>query len=123
MIEMEVFENDAVLTFFGADHSLISSSVKAIHISLFEGNLAVAIDFGLLYSKDQKNFRIRLIDVIEYAFYHKNGYDFYNVVNLKFFAIGELYYLSLDPDESVKGRSDSDNDFVLCKKLQATRSE
>ena len=44
---------------------------------------------------------------------------FYSNFSVKFLKVDELYYLSLDPDESCKSKSDNDNDFILSKKLQA----
>jgi len=119
MTEKQIFENDSVIPFFGNEHSLISSEIKAINIHFFEEILTIDIDLKLQYSKNDKNFRLRFSDVIEYSFYHNSNYYFYNVVNVKFFKINDLYYLSLDPDESCISKSDNDNDFILGKKLQA----
>ena len=123
MIEKRVLENIEVVDFFGGKHTLISSSVTSIRMSLFEYVLTVEVDVVLLYAKDHKKIRIRFLDVVEYAFYHRSDHSFYNVENLKFFTVDDLFYLSLDPDESSTDKLDTDNDFILSKGIQAVELE
>ncbi len=111
--------NDEVFRFFTGEMSLISSSV--VNIQIYNSQRVVTIDIHvrLLYSKGHRYFNIRFRDVVEYSFYHHKDYDFYNVERLKFFKDGSEFYISLDPDEATSMKSESDNDFIVCRELNA----
>jgi hypothetical protein len=111
--------DDEVVGFFTGDMSLISSSVTNIQIYNSDGIVVIDIHVRLLYSKDHRNFNVRFRDVVEYSFYHHKDYDFYNVERLKFFKNGSEFYISLDPDEDTSMKSESDNDFIVCRGLKA----
>jgi hypothetical protein len=111
--------NDEVPHFFTGDMSLISSSVTSIQIYNSDGVVAIDLDVSLLYSKSHRNFKIRFVDVDEYSFYHNRDYNFYNIESLKFLKDGSKFYISLDPDMATSMKSQSDNDFIVCKELQA----
>lgn len=119
MTPQNFLENDDVLRFFVADQSLINGSVIAVHIFEIAESLTIDLDVKLLYSKNEKNYRIRFQDIIEYAFYYRNDRYFYYITNLKFFKDGDSYYISLDPDESVNSKSEDDDDVILSKRIQA----
>jgi len=85
---MNLLENENVLEFFVADRSLISATVSAVHVFEMAGSLTVDLDVILLYSKKEKNFRVRFDEVVEYAFYHNSTRYFYYIINLKFFKKG-----------------------------------
>jgi len=111
--------NDEVPYFFTGDMSLISSSVTSIQIYNSNGVVAIDLDVSLLYSKSHQDFKIRFVDVDEYSFYHNRDYNFYNIESLKFFKDGSMFYLSLDPDMATSMKAKSDNNFIVCKELQA----
>lgn len=119
MSESNFIENDEALKFFNNDNSLISATVKSFHIYELDGYLTIDMDVVLLYAKINKDFRIRFRDVIEYSFYHNHNYYFYDIANVKFFKEANLYYLSLDPDDTSAFKSDQDNDYILSNKIQA----
>ena len=96
-------KDEEALSFFSADRSLVSAMVERIAVSNENGVLIVDITVHLLYSKSNKNFVIRMVDVVEFSFYHNREHYFYNITNLKFFMEGTCFYISLDPDETFEG--------------------
>jgi hypothetical protein len=111
-------KDEEALSFFSGDRSLVSAMVQNITISNENETLIVDITVHLLYSKLDKDFVIRLVDVVEYSFYHSKDHYFYNIANLKFFKEDVFFYISLDPDETCEGRANNDNDFVLSKSIE-----
>jgi hypothetical protein len=111
--------NDEVPHFFTGDMSLISSSVTSIQIYNSDGVVTIDLDVSLLYSKSHRDFKIRFVDVDEYSFYHNRDYCFYDIESFKFFKDGSMFYISLDPDTATSMKSESDNDFIVCKELHA----
>ena len=119
MTPQNLLKNENVLQFFVADRTLVSASVIAVNIFEVSGFLTIELDVILLYSKTEKNYRIKFEDIIEYAFYYKNDRYFYYITNLKFFKEANAFYISLDPDDSVNSRSEADNDFILSNKISS----
>ena len=117
-----IAENDEVLTYFSANRSLLSGSVKKFSMYAQTGLLVVELDVQLLYAKEHKLYTLRLVDVQQYGFYHTNEYEFYNITHLKLFKRDNLYYISLDPDGETSVAAETDNDFVLSKGIEAYAS-
>jgi hypothetical protein len=100
-------------------YSLISSIVQKINIySNIDDEAEIEITIKLTNSLEEKILLLRFIDVIEYSFYYNNEYNYYNIEIIKFFQIGETFYLSLDPENENEIISNADQDFILCKSVK-----
>jgi len=94
---------------------LVSSSLLKINIFQEEDCLFIELHFKI--NPSGKLLKIKFIDIIEYSFYYKNNFYFYNVAYCKFFKKGNTVYISLDPFDEEETIHKNDQDFILCKNV------
>lgn len=111
-------ENDLVISYFSGNLNILSGSLLKVEIYSEADTLIVDLVLKLLYSQKSPLYRLRFLDVKEYAFYHSSEHIFYNISNYKFLRGDEFFYLSLDPEDEKASRSKNDNDFILSKAVQ-----
>ena len=97
--------------------SLISR--KLLSISIYKEFNILNIDIKICDFYEKEIFILKFLNVLEYSFYYNSKYIFYNIENYKIAkTLDEKYYLSLDPDDSIDGISENDQDFILSEKLE-----
>jgi hypothetical protein len=100
--------------------SLISTVIEEINLSKDEsGELQILLTISNFHKKSTFS-KINLLfnNILEFDFYYNSDYTFYNIENYKLLYLNNLIYLSLDPDQSVNGRSEKDSDFILANSLK-----
>ncbi|MCS3530752.1 hypothetical protein [Chryseobacterium sp. JUb7] len=102
------------------NNSLISTIIEEIKLSKDEfGELQIQITISK-FSKKSNFSKINLLfnDIVEFNFYYNSDYNFYNIEDYKLLYFNNQIYLSLDPDQSIKDKSEHDSDFILAKSLK-----
>jgi len=113
-----IAEGSELIKILSGYSSILDSGVEKITIQLEEELLTVNIYFDMMYTEKFKKVLIKLIDIIEYGFYHNNRHAFYCVETYKFFQTEDgRFYISLDPEDEQMVESENDQDFVISKKI------
>ena len=110
-----VGKNEKLLEYLSSSNFYILSSIIS-RIDIFAEAQKPTIDLYFRSNHDQV-FKIRFTDILEYGFYHKEGYYFYNVERYKFFKKGDSFYISLDPADEYEVIQENDQDFILCREI------
>jgi len=102
-----------------AELRILDAVVKKINIFVV-GTKGLCIEVDFYHPQyDGRNLRLRFLGIKEYSFYHNDSHIFYNVECYKLIMDGELYYLSLDPeDEFSTEASDSDQDLIVFRNFE-----
>lgn len=95
---------------------IINSELNNINIFEEEHKLYIELLFTL--SPRNEAMKIRFSTILEYSFYYKENYSFYNVERCKFFKNGDIFYISLDPYDEKTEINERDQDFILCKEIE-----
>lgn len=75
-------------------------------------------------SAEHRNVRLKFVGVVEFGFYYRSDYGFYDVENVKFLMAEDgSFYLSIDPDMEQSGCSKSDQDFVKAMSVELILDE
>ncbi|PWG81174.1 hypothetical protein DDR33_07235 [Pararcticibacter amylolyticus] len=113
-----MWKNEELFKLLQGEIAILSCKILGFSIYAEDDALVVDVDMKLLYLNDTC-FKIRFLDVKEYAFYHNSNYYFYNVEAFKLLKKGSLFYLSFDPDEEEMSQiSPKDNDFILSTEIE-----
>ncbi|HAY3550922.1 hypothetical protein [Elizabethkingia meningoseptica] len=105
---------------FSGENSLISTTIEEIKLEKDEfDELQIQITIGN-FSKKSKYSKICLLfnGIVEFKFYYNSDHFFYNIENYKLLYFEDTIYLSFDPDDSAKLKSENDSDFILAKSVR-----
>ncbi|MCX5493376.1 hypothetical protein OSH11_01530 [Kaistia dalseonensis] len=111
--------NSEAVIFLSGENSLLDASVTSINCSRDDDQVTVSIKALARPNATFKTLTLDFMRVIEYGFYYRNDYNFGTVERFKFLEIDrDKYYISLDPDEAIFGKSNKDQDFILSHSVQ-----
>lgn len=111
--------SDKIVEFFKGKNTLRDSVLTSLYLVGEHGGAILELKFSLGEDADYKSIGLRFSDIIEFDFYYKKSYVFYNVEAFKLICTNEKsYYLSLDPDENFDSEVSTDQDFVKANSLE-----
>lgn len=110
-----VIKGKEVIKFLNEEFSLLNSILCGIKV--FEEDYIVGV--SIEFKTDKNNVILNFKNVKKTYFYYDENYIFYNVEDYKLLLINDReYYLSIDPDLTTEGISDSDGDVVWSYDLE-----
>ena len=109
--------NEELFDYMSLNKLYLTSSVL-LKIDIFEERRTPSIELHFKLSIGGGLLKIRFTNVMEYSFYYKMGYSFYNVERCKFFKKGDSFYISLDPYDEWANIDENDQDFILCSAIE-----
>lgn len=76
------------------------------------------LQIEIIFQKANSDIGIKVFFTEVSEFYFNSPYDGLGYfADIKYFEEDDLHYLSMDPDQSTKAKSQSDNNIVLFKKI------
>lgn len=114
-----ILADEKAFSFLKGSNSLLDSKLVSINIDGAGDGVRVSLIFNARSEADYKSVKLTFINVSEFGFYHSSNFYFYNVENLKFIHLEDGdFYLAMDPDVRLEGRSGEDGDFIKAKSLE-----
>lgn len=111
--------NDKLFDILTSHEYILNASITSINISLVEYQLTIEVYLEHSYSPSQDKLLLRFTNISEYQFYWNSKSFFYNVECYKLIKVGDLYYISFDPDETNQLTSlVTDQDIILCGAIE-----
>ncbi|HEY4322902.1 MAG TPA: hypothetical protein VGN20_02920 [Mucilaginibacter sp.] len=113
-----IAKNEDLLSFLSEDKSIIDATITRFDIYNADNRLNIDVYITLLYSKSDKELKLRFKDVLQYCMFYTRDHNFYYIERYKLFKCDEGFYVSFDPfDENLEIQSE-DNDFILSSEVE-----
>lgn len=108
-----------VIEALSGENSLLDGNIEKIEIFQYK-SICINIYFQMRESSSYERVLLKIEGCQEYNFSYSDEYDFYTVELIKFFQESEKqFYISFDPYDGEETISESDQDFIIFKKITA----
>lgn len=107
-----------VVEYLKGNNSLLDSRLVSLQVSDAGEGAEMRLSFLSRKGASLRKFELNFSGEMECGFYFSPAFAFYNVEQVKFEVTRDGYfYLSLDPDLTIPGTSNKDQDFVKSRKV------
>ncbi|AWF81933.1 hypothetical protein BTJ40_14470 [Microbulbifer sp. A4B17] len=115
-----ICSNTNLVDFFVGDNTLIDGKIEKIEVFEEKSTVSININIHMRSSATHNKVKFKFSKCKQYSFSYSEEYYFYNIETIKLFKTGDsLFYISFDPYDENDNISPKDQDYILCKDIDA----